>query len=87
MAGKSGLTGVSTALPDVSTLDRVVPVEEQTTLRIEKLLHEDLKMIAVLEGTTIMNITSKLVRDYIRRYEAATGRPLPRRKGAGRNTA
>lgn len=72
--GKKSLKSVD--LPDVRTPAKAVPVEEQTTLRVEKDLLLQLKMISVFENTTIMAITQRVLQDYCRRYEAATGRAL-----------
>ena len=79
-SAKKGLKAVD--LPDVSAPAKAVPVEDQTTLRVEKDLLQQLKMISVFESTTIMAITSRVLRDYCKRYEAATGRTLTvNRKG------
>ena len=53
-----------------------IPLDEQTTLRISKIIHRKLRVIAANEGTTIMAVTHTVLEDYCQRYEAATGRPL-----------
>lgn len=82
MAKQTALKDVS--LPELSKPAREpVPTEEQTTLRIARELQEQLKMVAVWERTTIMDLTDRVVRDWLKRYETATGRALPRRKAGG----
>jgi hypothetical protein len=63
-----------------------VPTEEQTTIRVRKDVQELLRIIAALEGKTIFSVTDKVLGDFIRRYEAASGRPLQPRSSA-RKTA
>lgn len=64
----------------IDSPDAIVPVEEQTTLRVAKELHEKLKLIAAFEGRTMMAIISSVLGDYCKRYESATGRSLTRTK-------
>lgn len=62
--------------------DASVPTEEQTTMRVRKDLQELLRVIAALEGKTIFSVTDSVLTDYVKRYEAMSGRPLlPRRRG------
>lgn len=60
----------------VEASDIVVPVDEQTTIRIRKGLREQLKMISALDGKTIFSITDSVLGDYVQRYEFAIGRRL-----------
>lgn len=64
----------------LKVVDSNVPVEEQTTIRVRKEVQELLRIIAALEGKTIFSVTDTVLGDYIRRYEAASGRPLQPRK-------
>lgn len=68
------------ASESVSVDTAVIPVEEQTTLRVSKELHEKLSLISAFEDRTIISITQAVLGDYCRRYESATGRSLTRSK-------
>lgn len=65
--------------------DNTVPAEEQTTIRVSKVLQRHLSMISAIEGKTIFSITDTVLTDYVRRFESALGRPLlptlPRKSG------
>ncbi len=64
-----------------STDTAIIPIDEQTTLRVSKELHEKLSLISAFENRTIISITQAVLGDYCRRYESATGRTLIRSKG------
>ncbi|GGA81818.1 hypothetical protein GCM10011521_20210 [Arenimonas soli] len=57
-------------------VDSSVPTEDQTTIRVRKELQELLRVIAALEGKTIFSVTDTVLTEYVRRYEATSGRPL-----------
>ncbi len=63
-----------TAATDIDSI--VIPIEDQTTVRVSKELHDKLVLISVLEKRTLISIMQSVLGDYCRRYESATGRTL-----------
>lgn len=62
--------------PKTSRGAESTPTEEQTTVRVSKQVQEKLKLISAIDGRTQFDIVDGVLRDYIRRFEQAIGRPL-----------
>ncbi|MGH8159393.1 MAG: hypothetical protein ACREPQ_14830 [Rhodanobacter sp.] len=54
----------------------VVPVADQTTIRVSRVLHEKLKVVAAIEGNSLMELTESVLEDFVQRYESISGRVI-----------
>lgn len=63
-------------LEDIKHENIVVPVEEQTTLRVSKALHRKIALMADHDGRTMIDLVESVLGNYAERWEKVTGKSL-----------